>query len=118
MKILIVDDEPLIRKSLSRLLIQRGYQIVEADNGRDAVRIWKNETPDLVLLDFMMPGLNGLEVLKEVDPKLKKNVIIMSAYVGSNEHKDFSELGATYFFPKPFDDIFQMIDKIEDILNK
>jgi CheY-like chemotaxis protein len=115
MKILIVDDELLIRRSLSRLLKQRGHDVYEAENGRLAVDLWRAKKPDLVLLDFMMPGLNGLEVLKEIEPQLKKKVVVMSAYVGANDYKDFSGLGASHFYSKPFDDIFKFIEEIEKI---
>jgi CheY-like chemotaxis protein len=118
MKVLIVDDELLIRRSLSRIFSQRGHEVTEAENGTEAVKVWKKEKPDLVLLDFMMPGLNGLEVLKEVDPKLKKKIVIMSAYVGSNEYKDFAKLGASHFYSKPFDDIFKFVEEMENLGDK
>lgn len=115
MKTLIIDDEMLIRKSIGRVLKQRGHVVFEAENGNDALKVWREVKPDLVLLDFIMPGLNGLEVLKEIEPELKKRIIVMSAYVGQNEHKDFIKLGASHFYSKPFDDIFKFIDEVEKI---
>ncbi len=115
LKTLIIDDELLIRKSIGRILKQRGHDVSEAENGNIALDVWREVRPDLVLLDFMMPGRNGLEVLKEIEPELKKCVIVMSAYVGQNEHKDFIKLGASHFFSKPFDDIFKFIDQVEEI---
>lgn len=118
LKALIIDDELLIRKSIGRILLQRGHSVSEAENGNVALEIWREVKPDLVLLDFMMPGRNGLEVLKEIEPELKKCVIVMSAYVGQNEHKDFIKEGASHFFSKPFDDIFKFIDEVEKIANE
>lgn len=118
MKTLIVDDELLIRKSIGRILKQRGHEVFEAENGNVAVDIWREVQPDLVLLDFMMPGRNGLEVLKEIEPNLKKHVIVMSAYVGQNEHEDFIKQGASHFFSKPFDDIFKFVEEVESIARK
>lgn len=115
MKTLIIDDELLIRKSIGRILKQRGHEVFEAENGNDALDVWREVQPDLVLLDFMMPGRNGLEVLREIEAGLKKCVIVMSAYVGQNEHKDFIKEGASYFFSKPFDDIFVFIDEVEKL---
>lgn len=115
LKALIIDDELLIRKSIGRVLKQRGHEIFEAENGNVALDVWRESKPDLVLLDFMMPGRNGLEVLKEIEPELKKCVIVMSAYVGDNEHKDFINHGASHFFSKPFDDIFEFINTVEKI---
>jgi CheY-like chemotaxis protein len=112
MKTLIIDDEFLIRKSIGRILVKRGHEVFEAENGNEALDIWREVKPDLVLLDFMMPGRNGLEVLREIEPHLKKCVIVMSAYVGQNDHKDFIQLGASHFFSKPFDDIFKFIDEV------
>ena len=118
LKALIIDDELLIRKSIGRILKQRGHDIFEAENGNIALDVWREVKPDLVLLDFMMPGRNGLEVLKEIEPELKKCVIVMSAYVGQNEHKDFIKLGASHFFSKPFDDIFKFIDDVLKIASE
>jgi CheY-like chemotaxis protein len=117
-KTLIIDDEFLIRKSIGRILKSRGHDVYEAENGNVALDVWREVKPDLVLLDFMMPGRNGLEVLKEIEPHLKKRVIVMSAYVGQNEHEDFIKLGASHFFSKPFDDIFKFIDEVEKIGKK
>lgn len=118
MKTLIIDDELLIRKSISRILKQRGHQVFEAENGNVALDVWREVQPDLVLLDFMMPGRNGLDVLREIEPHLKKKVIVMSAYVGQNEHEDFIKEGASHFFSKPFNDIFKFIEEVETIAQK
>ena len=63
--ILIVDDEPSILQSLSGLLADEGFEITTAANGYEALKIIDAESPDLVLLDIWMPGIDGIETLKE-----------------------------------------------------
>ena len=67
--ILIVDDEPTIIHSLKGLLIDDGFEVISASNGYSAMKLIESESPDLVLLDIWMPGMDGIETLKEI----KKN---------------------------------------------
>lgn len=112
MKILIVDDEPLVRKSLSRACRARKHDVVEAADGTEGLSKWRAEKPDLVFLDVLMPGLSGPELLREIekDPVLnakseRTKVILMSAYSG--EHNVVT--GADRFIAKPFEDVFAVI---------
>ena len=80
-KILVVDDERLIRQSLAKGLEEQGYLVISADNGKAAISLVEEESPDLVLLDLKLPDLNGIEVLKrlrEIDKSLM--VLIITAY--------------------------------------
>jgi DNA-binding response OmpR family regulator len=77
--VLIVDDDGAIRKMLARLFGLEGFQVLSAQDGGEALECFKQHHPDLVLLDYNLPGQNGLEVLealKEVDPKVK--VLLMT----------------------------------------
>ena len=79
--VMIVDDEPSILHSLSGILSDEGYEVITASNGYEALKRIEHESPDLVLLDIWMPGLDGIETLKEI----KKNnpviqVIIMTGH--------------------------------------
>ena len=82
MKLLIVDDHPVVRAGLRRLLaVEPGLAIVEADSGQEAVGIFRDTRPDLVLLDLNLPGISGLEVLGRLltaDPKAK--ILVISMY--------------------------------------
>lgn len=104
-RILIVDDLEFNRDLLSEVLEGTGYDIVSAESGNQAFEIIKKERPDLILLDLMMPEMNGFEVLERLkkDKKLRDiPVIIISA---ANEMKDVVkciELGAEDHLPKPF----------------
>ncbi|MCB0384469.1 MAG: response regulator, partial [Bdellovibrionales bacterium] len=59
MRVLIVDDEPLVRRALKRVAEMRGHEVVEAENGSQGLEKWKQENPQLVFLDVLMPGLSG-----------------------------------------------------------
>ena len=65
-KLLVVDDEHLIRWSLEQNLIKQGYEVVTAGSGEDALRLLREEQPDLVLLDIQLPGMSGLDVLEKI----------------------------------------------------
>lgn len=64
--IMIIDDEPSIRQSLSGILSDEGFDVITASNGYEALKIIDSESPDLVLLDIWMPGIDGIETLKEI----------------------------------------------------
>ncbi|MES2964945.1 MAG: response regulator [Bdellovibrionota bacterium] len=121
MKILIVDDEPLVRKSLGRAFKARGHEVSEAVDGTEGLARWLESTPDIVFLDVLMPGLSGPELLKEVLPRLrdwKGRVIMMSAYSGEHNVTTAQQMGADLFVPKPFDDIFALVSKAEELFGR
>ena len=102
-KILIVDDSALSRRTLRRILESAGYEAVEADDGMTALELYFLEKPSLVLLDLVMKGMYGLDVLvklREMDPKAL--VVIASADIQSSTRKMVDEAGALAFINKPF----------------
>jgi two-component system, response regulator PdtaR len=119
LKILIVDDEPLVRKSLSRACRSKGHEVSEASDGQEGLQKWLIEQPNIVFLDVLMPGLSGPEVLREIEtcqsPKSAK-VILMSAYSGEHNVTTAQQLGADLFIPKPFEDIFAVVARAEELL--
>jgi len=103
-KILVVDDERLVRWSLQQKCEEWGYDVIEAEGGTSALRLAQHESPDLVLLDVRMPDLNGLQVLEQ----LKKNpgapaVIMITADPQLDDVKSALKLGAYDFVGKPLD---------------
>ena len=116
MKILIVDDEPLVRRSLARAAQTFGHEIREATNGREGETVWKEYRPDLVYLDVLMPELSGPDLLKLMG-KTSSRVILMSAYSGGYDLERAQSLGADLFCPKPFDDIFKIIELGQELVN-
>lgn len=102
--ILIVDDDLGIRALLNEILLDEGYEILQAGNGAEAVEIARAEQPDLILMDLMMPVLDGAEataILKR-DPRTRRiRIIVMSA--GRNVHRQMDDVLADRFLAKPFD---------------
>ena len=102
-KILIVDDSALSRRTLRRILESAAYDVVEADDGMTALEIYFLEKPDLVLLDLVMRGMYGLDVLvklREMDQEAR--VVVASADIQSSTRKMVDEAGALGFINKPF----------------
>ena len=102
-KILVVDDSALSRRTLRRILESANYEVVEADDGMTALEMYFLEKPDLVLLDLVMKGMYGLEVLaklREMDPKAL--VIVATADIQSSTRTMVNEAGALAFVNKPF----------------
>lgn len=114
MKVLIIDDEPLVRRSLVRALQARGHQCLEASDGLEGLSLWQQDEPDVIFLDVLMPGLNGPQVL-EKKGTFKGKVILMSAYSGEHNLETALQLGASLFLPKPFEDIFEVVHLAEDL---
>ena len=103
-KILIVDDQFGIRILLNEVFHKEGYQTFQAANGIQALEILTKHSPDLVLLDMKIPGMDGNEILKrmkQIDPEIK--VIIMTAYGELDMIQQAKDLGAITHFAKPFD---------------
>ena len=110
-KALVIDDEPLIRKSLRMTLEIEGFEVKSAEGGVEGIKLWAGFKPDLVFLDILMPDKSGLEVLEDVKLKgLVKYVVLMSAYSGEEIiPSDISSTGANLFLQKPFEDIFKTV---------
>ena len=102
-KILIVDDSALSRRTLRRMLETAGYEVVEAEDGMTALEMYFLEKPRLVLLDLVMKGMYGLDVLvkmREMDPNAV--VVVASADIQSSTRKMVDDAGAQAFIHKPF----------------
>jgi DNA-binding response OmpR family regulator len=104
-KILIVDDDPIILRLLASRLKNSGYDVVNAIDGESGLKKAIAKKPDLVLLDIIMPGLNGFEVckrLKENDKTKDIPVIMLTALAGEKDLSKSLEEGADCFITKPF----------------
>lgn len=116
LKVLIIDDEPLVRRSLARALKSRGHQTVEAEDGTQGLAAWRTEAPDLVFLDVLMPGMTGPQVLKEIGKPHPGKVILISAFSGEHNMETATQMGADLFIPKPFDNIFSVVSLAEELV--
>jgi len=112
-KILVVDDEPDIREVVRLYLAEEGYEIIEAENGQEAILKAQTEKPDLIVLDIMMPGINGFEVAKHLkdDPNTQHiPIIILSVLAHDSQFRQ----GILDYISKPFrqDELVQTVRKI------
>ncbi|AOR23206.1 winged helix-turn-helix domain-containing protein [Clostridium taeniosporum] len=119
-KILIVDDEEHIIELLRFNLINAGYKIISSNNGLDALKLAKEEKPKLILLDLMLPGLDGFDVCKEIkkDKETQKISIIMLTAKGEEIDKILGlELGADDYITKPFS-VRELLARVKAVLRR
>jgi two-component system, chemotaxis family, chemotaxis protein CheY len=103
-KVLIVDDSALTRRSLRQILETAGCEVLEAENGLEALERYFLDKPDVVMLDLVMRGMYGLDVLqkiRELDPRAR--IIVVSADIQTSSQDLAGEAGAAGFINKPFD---------------
>ncbi|MHB1378721.1 MAG: response regulator [Desulfurivibrionaceae bacterium] len=103
MKVLLVEDEPLIRDSLQRFFANEKCTIMAAETGEDALEIIKGNTCDIVIIDYRLPGMDGLEFLKRaqrLNARFKK--ILLTAYMTEPVIAEAFRLGVNEFIEKPF----------------
>lgn len=118
-KVLIVDDHAEVRRLVEMTLRVDDYEILQAQNGKEAIEIARNNKPDLIIMDIMMPGnIDGLKatrILKD-DPETKDIIIIMLTAKGQEFDKEKGlEAGADDYFTKPFSPL-ELIKKVEEVL--
>jgi two-component system, chemotaxis family, chemotaxis protein CheY len=103
-KVLIVDDSGLTRRSLRQILESAGCEVVEAEDGLTGLERYFLEKPDVVMLDLVMRGMYGLEVLQKLRQlDATARIIVVSADIQSSSHELAQEAGARAFINKPFD---------------
>ena len=100
-RVLVVDDDPDILDALSEILEVEGYHVQRARNGREALQRLELGLPDLVLLDLMMPVMDGWEFARSLDPGARPPIIVLSA--DRNVSAKAKEIGALGWLAKPFE---------------
>lgn len=119
-KLLIADDEPDIRSLVRMTLTSHKFEIIEASDGIEALKMVKQEFPDLVLLDVTMPGMTGFEVCQEIrsDPALSSTVVVMlTALAQESDLKVGEEAGADGYFTTPFSPL-ALMRRVDEILGE
>ncbi|MBU1044154.1 MAG: sigma-54 dependent transcriptional regulator [Candidatus Omnitrophica bacterium] len=112
--ILVVDDEPGMRQFLNKLLSDNGYKISTAENGNDALDLIAKQVPDLAIIDFKMPGMDGLQLLSKIKEKFPQVTVIMMTAYGTMENAIRAiKSGAYDYLSKPFE-----IESILLVINK
>ncbi len=119
-KILFIEDEPSLQKTLGDILRENGYEVINALNGEIGLRLAQSEKPDIILLDIILPKMNGLEVLEILkNNEETKNipVIVLTNLESMEDINKAIELGAVAYLVKAEYSMEEVIDKIEKALN-
>ncbi len=117
-KVMVVDDDPYILMSLEFLMKKNGYDVVVARNGTEALELLDKQTPQLVLLDIMMPDVDGYAICAHIKKtkKLKDaKVVFMSAKTKEADIKKGYDAGASLYITKPFS-TRQLLKQVQDLL--
>jgi two-component system response regulator MtrA len=116
-RVLVVDDEPDVLLLCRLNLEQRGHEVVEAPNGQAALELASERTPDIVILDLMLPGIDGYDVLRALraDPATADvRVLVLTAKSLRADRERSHDLGASAFLTKPFlpDELVATVDRV------
>ncbi len=102
--VLVVDDEPTICSLMNVFLTQKGYQVQIANTGEDALALFQEAYPDIVLLDISMPGMRGIDVLRRMkEINANSGVIMLSAYGDDETIQEAMDMGAFCYIQKPME---------------
>jgi two-component system KDP operon response regulator KdpE len=101
-KILVVDDEPQIRRTLRVTLVSQGYAVADARSGEEALELLRQEKPDLVLLDLNMPGMGGQEACQAIREQSDVAIIVLTVRDAEKDKVQALDAGADYYVTKPF----------------
>ena len=119
-KILFIEDEPILQKTIGEVLGQEGYEVLEALDGEEGLLTAKREKPDLILLDLILPKKNGFEVLQELkadEETANLKVIVLTNLESSQDVERALALGATNYLVKANYDLEEVVAKIKELLN-
>jgi DNA-binding response OmpR family regulator len=118
-KILLAEDEEVLRMLVADTLEEEGYHLDEACDGEEAYKLIQQHEYDLIILDYMMPGYTGIELIQMIKahPKqAKAKIIMLSAKSQSSDQQNVLRAGADEFISKPFSPL-NLLDKVEEILS-
>jgi DNA-binding response OmpR family regulator len=115
--ILIVDDEKLTRRLLQHCLSRAGFDVIEASNGREALSLINSILPDLIILDVLMPEMNGFDTVRQIradSPCMQTPIIFLSSRADTAAEVEGLEAGAQRYLLKPFqiEELLGHIDKL------
>lgn len=120
-KILVIDDEEVIRKFLRLFFEKKGYEVVEATNGSQGVNIFMEQGADLIITDLVMPEQEGLETIRQIIKLYPGTPIIAMSGGGIIDPDVYLKMakgfGAKYVFPKPFDKDL-LLEKVKELLQE
>ena len=122
-KVLIVEDDVTMREIVVHKLSTEGFNVVEASDGKQAIEIWKKEKPDIVLLDLMLPEMDGFQILeiirKNTDPQIANaSVIVLSNLFSKEDIQRAKTLAIDEFMVKAYYTTEEILTRIKEALKK
>jgi two-component system KDP operon response regulator KdpE len=116
-RILLAEDEVALRDFVSRNLHARGFAVLEASNGLEALALWEREDPHLLILDIMMPRMDGLEVCRRVRERSTVPIIVLTALDTESDKVTALDLGADDYLTKPFG-VEELLARVRAVLRR
>jgi two-component system KDP operon response regulator KdpE len=116
-RILVAEDQETLRASISRNLRARGFEVIEAANGMEALSLWDAEQPHLLILDVMMPRMDGLEVCRRVREHSTVPIIVLTAMDAEGDKVAAFDLGADDYLCKPFS-VEELLARVRAVLRR
>ena len=116
-RVLVIDDSKTIRRSAENLLTKEGCDVITADDGNEAMEMAEEESPDLIIMDIMLPGVSGLDLVRtmKADDKLKDTpIIVVTTMAMAGDQEKIKAAGADAYLPKPIqvDEFIEAVRKI------
>ncbi len=116
-RVLLAEDEVALRDFVSRNLRARGFEVLEASNGLEALALWEREDPHLLILDIMMPRMDGLEVCQRVRARSAVPIIVLTALDAESDKVTALDLGADDYLTKPFG-VEELLARVRALLRR
>src|ERR1700724_3098488 len=116
-RILLAEDEVALRDFVSRNLRARGFEVLEASNGLEALALWEHQEPHLLILDIMMPRMDGLEVCRRVREHSAVPIIVLTALDAEPDKVAALDLGADDYLTKPFG-VEELLARVRAVLRR
>jgi CheY-like chemotaxis protein len=120
-KVVVVDDDRMFRKAAETTLRRQGYSVATASDGEEALQLIRSEQPDLIVLDLIMPKLQGfdvLQILKQDDLTAHIPVIVLSSLAQDQDKQEALDLGAIAYFNKSAFSLSELVNQVEQTLTK
>lgn len=115
-KIMVIDDSIVIRKMIEIALEEENYHLINATSGKEGMDSFEKDKPDLIILDMMLPDMNGIDLLKKIKEKSDTPVIMLSGKDSPQLVENAKEVGVNDFLPKPFKDE-ELVEKVKNLIN-
>lgn len=117
LKILVIEDDPAILRLLQRGLTMEGYQVETAVDGENGLKLFQERQPDLIVLDLMLPGIDGMEVCQRIRQKSKVPILILTAKDAIQDRVEGLDAGADDYLVKPFN-LEELLARIRALLRR